>query len=143
MKKLVKEDSITLGYLLGLSVKELAEINKISVSTTYYYLHKNKITKRKKVEPSLINQILEDSKLYPLRALSKKYGIHRTKLCKMINSNSISDNKKQLIMLLKASGLTAYLIGQKLSIETKKVAQLIREEKIKEHLETTEFKPIN
>ncbi len=132
---MTKEEKIISGFLLGSSVDDLMELCKLSRSSIYYYLRKNKINKRVAISKEQVRLIYEDSKRYAVRNIALKYKINKNRVCRIINSyKSISQRKLKAITMMRDKGFSAYEIGNAFTMETERVREIVRENNIKKRL---------
>ncbi len=108
--------------------KQLAERYKVRTSTIYYLLRKNDISviNRPELKEEFIKQLIFESKNTSQAILAKKYKIEKTRLCKIINSNNMSEAIKQTIINLRQQKMTHSLIAQRCCITTDAVKQVLR-----------------
>ena len=135
----VNEKSVIAMHFAKRAVKDIAMKHNVRVGTIYYILRKNDIPviDRPEMEEDFIKQLVEESSRgISLSRLSLKYKLDKTRLCKVINSYSISDTIKQAILNLKKQRFRHSKIAQRLSITTDVVKKVLREYNVAYRLKT-------
>lgn len=124
------EGDILKLYKKGLSVIKISTMQKnLKTSRIYYVLRKNKIVIRGKndISTEMLLNIKRDYKKLSLLKLSKKYNIEKTFLCRLLNSQKISETVIKLILILHRKKTTPSRIAQHCNLTTKAVKKVIQE----------------
>lgn len=123
------EKDIIKHFKKGISVKAISKNFFIKQNTVYYLLKKHaiQIPKGLYIKKEQFKNIKKDHKKgFSLDILSIKYNIEKTRLCRILNAYELSDEKKQMVIILfQKGGYKPSHIAQRLSITTKAVKQVI------------------
>lgn len=132
-----KEQNIIKDFNEGMKIKEISEKYLLNRGSIYYILNKNDIPviRNKEIEDSFMEQLsLEYQKGLSIKNIAEKYKIEKTRLCRMLNSYSISDTLKQTIINLSRRNLSCSIIAQRLSLTTPAVKEVLRSFNIRTRL---------